>query len=75
MTVSIACRIYRTRRFMQGGLAALLPIFIVIIESGALYAMHMTVLALLVTLFTGSNSQCTDIVVPIVVSLLSSEVS
>ena len=32
MTVSIACYIYRTRRFMQGGLAALLPIFTVILK-------------------------------------------
>ncbi|OJA13664.1 hypothetical protein AZE42_10221 [Rhizopogon vesiculosus] len=64
-TISIACRIYRTRRFMLGGLATLLPIFIVIVESGALYAL--SVIALLVTLVDGSNGQYVmlDIVVPI----------
>ena len=66
----IAWRIYRTRRFMPDGLTALLPVLIVIVESGALYAT--TVLALLVTFLTGSNGQYTvlDIVTPIVVSLL-----
>ncbi|OAX35343.1 hypothetical protein K503DRAFT_659978, partial [Rhizopogon vinicolor AM-OR11-026] len=64
-TISITCRIYRTRRFMLGGLATLLPIFIVIVESGALYAL--SVIALLVTLVDGSNGQYVmlDIVVPI----------
>ncbi|OAX35340.1 hypothetical protein K503DRAFT_373645 [Rhizopogon vinicolor AM-OR11-026] len=68
-TILIAYRIYRTRRLMPGGLAALLPIFIVIVESGALYAM--SVLALLVTLFTRSNGQSPMLggVVPIVGSL------
>jgi hypothetical protein len=71
MTVLIAWRIYRTRRFMPGGLGALLPIFIVIVESGTLYAI--SVLVLLVTLFAGSSAQCTvlDVVVPIVVSFLT----
>ncbi|OJA18165.1 hypothetical protein AZE42_10619 [Rhizopogon vesiculosus] len=69
-TILIARRIYRTRRFMSGGLAALLPIFIVILESGALYAM--SVVALIVTLLTRSNGQyiVLDIVAPIMVSLL-----
>lgn len=71
MTVLIARRIYRARRFVPGGLAALLPILIVTIESGTLYAI--SVLVLLVTLIAGSNAQCTvaDIVVPIVVSFLA----
>jgi len=71
MTVLIARRIYRTRRFMPGGLDTLLPIFIVIVESGTLYAI--SVLVLLVTLFAQSSAQCTvlDVVVPIVVSFLT----
>jgi len=70
MPVLIVWCIYRTRHFMPDGLAALLPVFIVIVESGALYAT--SVLALLVTLFTQSNGQyiMLDIVVPIVVSLI-----
>ncbi|KAG1742744.1 uncharacterized protein EDB91DRAFT_1201141 [Suillus paluster] len=51
----IAWRIYRTRRFMPDGLGSFLPVFIVIIESGALYAM--SVLALLVTSLVGSNGR------------------
>lgn len=55
---------------MPGGVAPFLPIFIVVVESGALYAT--SVLALIVTLFTEYGVQCAvlDIVVPIVVSLL-----
>jgi len=65
-TILIAWRIYRTRHFMPGGIATFLPIFIVVVESGALYAMN--VLALLVTMFTESNAQCAvlDVVVPTV---------
>lgn len=54
-TISIAWRIYHTRRFMPGGLAALLPVFIVVIESGALYAT--SVLALLISFLVGSNGE------------------
>jgi len=55
---------------MPDGLTALLPVFIVIVESGALYAT--SVLALVVTMWTGSNGQspALDIVTSIVVSLL-----
>jgi hypothetical protein len=68
MTVLIAWRIYRTRRFLPGGIAALLPVFIVIVESGALYAM--SILALCIMLFAGYNGQyiLLAVVVPIVVS-------
>ncbi|KAG1825274.1 hypothetical protein EV424DRAFT_1320297 [Suillus variegatus] len=54
-TVSIAWRIYHTRRSMPGGLANLLPVFIVVIESGALYAT--SVLALLISFLVGSNGE------------------
>ncbi|KAG2069454.1 hypothetical protein BDR04DRAFT_1101547 [Suillus decipiens] len=54
-TMSIAWQIYHTRRFMPGGLAALLPVFIVVIESGALYAT--SVLALLISFLVGSNGE------------------
>ncbi|KAG2153618.1 uncharacterized protein EDB93DRAFT_227796 [Suillus bovinus] len=54
-TISIAWRIYQTRRFMPGGLATLLPVFIVVIESGALYAT--SVLALLISFLVGSNGE------------------
>ncbi|KAJ8594654.1 hypothetical protein M405DRAFT_850039 [Rhizopogon salebrosus TDB-379] len=54
-TILIAWRIYRTRRFLPGGIARLLPIFIVIVESGALYTL--SILVLLVTLLNGSNRQ------------------
>ncbi|KAG0706637.1 hypothetical protein DFH29DRAFT_798056 [Suillus ampliporus] len=65
-TISIAWHIYRTRRFMPGGLAALLPVFIVVIESGALYAT--SVLALLITFSTGSSGEyiMLDVIPPIV---------
>ncbi|KAG1730668.1 uncharacterized protein EDB91DRAFT_1252529 [Suillus paluster] len=65
-TISIAWRIYTTRRFMPGGLAALLPVFIVVIESGALYAT--SVLALLITFLIGSNGEyiMLDVIPPIV---------
>ncbi|KAJ8581851.1 hypothetical protein M405DRAFT_596975 [Rhizopogon salebrosus TDB-379] len=65
-SILIAWRIYRTRRFMPGGVTPFLPIVIVVVESGALYAT--SVLALLVTLFTEYGVQCAvlDIVVPIV---------
>jgi hypothetical protein len=63
-----AWRIYRTRCFMPEGFAAFLPVFVVIIESGAFYST--SILMLLVTFFIGSNGQYTmlDIVTPIVVS-------
>jgi hypothetical protein len=54
-TISIAWQIYHTRRFMPGGLAALLPVFIVVIESGALYAT--SVLALLISFLVRSNGE------------------
>ncbi|KAG1800390.1 uncharacterized protein HD556DRAFT_1305157 [Suillus plorans] len=54
-TISIAWRIYHTRRSMPGGLANLLPVFIVVIESGALYAT--SVLALLISFLVGSNGE------------------
>ncbi|KAG1819079.1 uncharacterized protein BJ212DRAFT_1298350 [Suillus subaureus] len=54
-TTLIAWRIYRTRRFMSGGFAAYLPILIVIVESGAIYATG--VLSILVTYLSGSNGQ------------------
>jgi hypothetical protein len=70
VTVLIAWRIYRTRRFLPGGIARLLPIFIVIVESGTLYTL--SILVLLVTLLNGSNRQYVVpyAVVPIVVSSL-----
>ncbi|KAG2341962.1 hypothetical protein BDR05DRAFT_1060557 [Suillus weaverae] len=54
-TTLIAWRIYRTRLFIPEGLATFLPVFIVVVESGALYAT--SVLALLVATLTGSNAQ------------------
>ncbi|KAG2107032.1 uncharacterized protein F5147DRAFT_637122 [Suillus discolor] len=54
-TVSIAWRIYHTRSSMPGGLSNLLPVFIVVIESGALYAT--SVLALLISFLIGSNGE------------------
>lgn len=61
-----AWRIYRTRYFMPESFAAFLPVFIVIIESGAFYST--SILMLLLTFFVGSNSQYTmlDIITPIV---------
>ncbi|KIK49491.1 hypothetical protein CY34DRAFT_114792 [Suillus luteus UH-Slu-Lm8-n1] len=61
-----AWRIYRTRCFMPEGFAAFLPVFVVVIESGALYST--SILMLLLTFFIGSNGQYTmlDIVTPIV---------
>ncbi|KAH7906403.1 hypothetical protein BJ138DRAFT_1117604 [Hygrophoropsis aurantiaca] len=53
-TASIAWRIYYTRRFM-GGINTLLPVLIVTVESGGLYACG--VLALLITYLSGSNGQ------------------
>jgi hypothetical protein len=69
--VSIAWQIYHTRRFMPGGLAALLPVFIVVIESGALYAT--SVLALLISFLVGSNGEyiMLDVIPPIVVSTMN----
>ncbi|KAG1730683.1 uncharacterized protein EDB91DRAFT_749501 [Suillus paluster] len=66
-TILIAWRIHRTRHFMPGGLGALLPIFIVVIESGVLYAT--SVLALLITFArrsSGGESIMLDIITPIV---------
>lgn len=54
-TILIAWRIYRTRRFIPEGLAAFLPVFIVVVESGALYAT--SVFALLIATLVGSNAQ------------------
>jgi hypothetical protein len=70
MTAFIAWRIYHTRSLAPDGLATVLPLFIVIVESGALYAT--SVIALLVAFLTGSNGQfpAMDIATPIVVSLL-----
>ncbi|KAG2112104.1 hypothetical protein DEU56DRAFT_935228 [Suillus clintonianus] len=61
-----AWRIYRTRRFMPEGLGAFLPVFVVIIESGALYATN--IFMLLITFFIQSNALyiMLDIVAPIV---------
>jgi hypothetical protein len=66
----IAWRICRAPSFIPNGSPSLLPIFIVIIETGALYAI--SVLALLVAFLTGSNGQfiAFDVITPIVVSLL-----
>ncbi|KAG1730684.1 uncharacterized protein EDB91DRAFT_1059294 [Suillus paluster] len=61
MSVSVTCttliawRIYRTRRFMPDGLGPFLPVFIVIIESGALYTT--SVVAILVTYLIPSNGE------------------
>ncbi|KAG2141050.1 hypothetical protein DEU56DRAFT_281421 [Suillus clintonianus] len=65
-TISIAWRIYHTRRLMPGGLATLLPVFIVVIESGALYAT--SVLALLISFLVSSNGEyiMLNIIPPIV---------
>jgi hypothetical protein len=69
--VLIAWRIYRTRRFIPEGLAAFLPVFIVVVESGALYAT--SVFALLIATLVGSNAQyiMLAIISPIVVSLVA----
>jgi hypothetical protein len=71
MIALIAWRIYKTRRSLPDGLAAFLPLFIVIVESGAIYAT--SVIALLTAFLTGSNGQypAMDISTPIVVSLFS----
>lgn len=65
-TTLISWRIYRSRRSISDGPAALLPVLIVIVESGALYAI--SVLALLLAFLTGSNGQypAMDIAPPIV---------
>ncbi|KAG1859212.1 hypothetical protein F4604DRAFT_1792921 [Suillus subluteus] len=64
-TTLIAWRIYRTRRFMSDGFAVYLPILIVIVESGAIYATG--VLSILLAYLSGSNGQYTvlDAVSPI----------
>lgn len=64
-TSVIAWRIYRTRRFMSDGFAVYLPILIVIVESGAIYATG--VLSILLAYLSGSNGQYTvlDAVSPI----------
>ncbi|KAG2354428.1 hypothetical protein BDR07DRAFT_1306176, partial [Suillus spraguei] len=64
-TSLIAWRIYRTRRFMSDGFAMYLPILIVIVESGAIYATG--VLSILLAYLSGSNGQYTvlDAVSPI----------
>ncbi|KAG0700655.1 hypothetical protein DFH29DRAFT_610112 [Suillus ampliporus] len=65
-TILIAWRIYRTCRFLPEGLAAFLPVFIAVVESGALYSTG--VLLLLLTFLIGSNGQYVmlDIITPIV---------
>ncbi|KAG1784614.1 uncharacterized protein HD556DRAFT_1302064 [Suillus plorans] len=61
MLISIVCttliswRIWRSRRCISGGSADLLPVLIVIVEGGAIYAT--SVLALLLAFLTGSNGQ------------------
>ncbi|KAG1754941.1 uncharacterized protein EDB91DRAFT_1042985 [Suillus paluster] len=54
-TILISWRIYRTRRFLPEGLAAFLPVLVVVVESGTLYATSM--LMLLLTFLIGSNGQ------------------
>jgi hypothetical protein len=73
MTAFLVWRIYRTRSLGPDCLATVLPLFIVLVESGALYAT--SVIALLVAFLTGSNGQfpAMDIATPIVVSLLDSD--
>ncbi|KAG2087200.1 uncharacterized protein F5147DRAFT_841483 [Suillus discolor] len=61
MLISIVCttliswRIWRSRRSTSGGSADILPVLIVIVEGGAIYAT--SVLALLLAFLTGSNGQ------------------
>ncbi|KAG1869673.1 hypothetical protein C8R48DRAFT_597627 [Suillus tomentosus] len=61
MLISIVCttliswRIWRSRRSISGGSADLLPVMMVIVEGGAIYAT--SVLALLLAFLTGSNGQ------------------
>ncbi|KAG2053307.1 hypothetical protein BDR06DRAFT_460710 [Suillus hirtellus] len=61
MLISIVCttliswRLWRSRRSIPGGSADLLPVLIVIVEGGAIYAT--SVLALLLAFLTGSNGQ------------------
>ncbi|EGN93930.1 hypothetical protein SERLA73DRAFT_189063 [Serpula lacrymans var. lacrymans S7.3] len=64
-TVGIAWRIYYTRQFVKG-IANLLPISIVIMESGALYTS--SILAVLIAYVTGSNGQypALDVCAPVV---------
>jgi hypothetical protein len=66
-----AWRIYRTRYFRPECFTIFLPVFVVVIESGAIYST--SILMLLLTFFIGSNGQWTilDIITPIVVSLQS----
>ncbi|KAG0706626.1 hypothetical protein DFH29DRAFT_134810 [Suillus ampliporus] len=65
-TSLIAWRIYHTRHSMPGGLAALLPVFVVVVESGALYAM--SVLGLLLAFVIGSHGEyvMVDVITPTV---------
>lgn len=64
-TSLIAWRIYHTRRFISDGFTFYLPILIVIVESGAIYATG--VLSILLAYLSGSNGQYTvlDAVSPI----------
>lgn len=72
MLISVICtsliswRIYRSRHSKPDGPAAFLPVLIVVVESGILYAT--SVLALLLAFLTGSNGQypAMDIGPPIV---------
>ncbi|KAG2149646.1 hypothetical protein BD769DRAFT_347578 [Suillus cothurnatus] len=61
-----AWRIYRTRYFRPECFTIFLPVFVVVIESGAIYST--SILMLLLTFFIGSNGQWTilDIITPIV---------
>ncbi|KAG1895482.1 uncharacterized protein F5891DRAFT_1252022 [Suillus fuscotomentosus] len=55
MIALISWRIWRSRHSISGGSADLLPVLIVIVEGGAIYAN--SVLALLLAFLTGSNGQ------------------
>jgi hypothetical protein len=68
MTGLISWRIYRSCRSKSDGPVPLLPVLIVVVESGILYAT--SVLALLLAFLTESNGQypAMDIAPPIVVS-------
>jgi ABC-type Mn2+/Zn2+ transport system permease subunit len=68
----IVWRIYRVHYFTPDASHTLLPVIIVIVESGALYAT--SVLGLLVTFLIGSNAQyiMQDVITAIVVSFFFS---
>jgi hypothetical protein len=68
MVGAIVWRIYLVRHFTPDNLPALIPVVIVIVESGALYTM--SVLAFLIAFLTESNVRyiMLDVIIPIVVS-------